>query len=250
MASNGGLSLHQQKKLFRAIEEAGGLFKVKNISKKVFDADPAFFGGPSTEHRRKFQNRVQVVKRPNNPDANAYYTLLKELGVEPNLTGEPRATTGSVSDSESSSSSSSLAPPISSPFAPPSSSSLAPQSLWSPALTSSALASPALTSPAPEARHSWSSPQLLPSTLNQPTSSFFLHSATPQLLSAQAMNNDGALVSRFANMDMSNARFDFNMDESVDSDTRQRIRSKCLVSRVAWPRLTPHSSSSFAAKSE
>jgi hypothetical protein len=148
LAPQGGLSLNEQKKLFEAIEDGGGLFKVKQ--QKVFDSNPSFFGAPNSERRRQFRNRVNHIKNPpkSDPDPAAYYTFLQDLGVTPNLTGKPRSQAFEESDSEGSSTSISLFSTTPPPATP--SSSRAPPSL-----------KPAPPSKIPPFQQFWSSPQLL-----------------------------------------------------------------------------------------
>jgi hypothetical protein len=198
LAPQGGLSLHQQKKLFGAIEDAGGLFKLES-TKQVLDADPRFFGTPNSPLRRQFRNRINVVKNPTNPDPEAYYSFLGLLGVKPNLSGHPRKET---EDSR----------PLSK----------------TDVVSEDACESPALPSADAPSSQPWSSPQLLRSTppRQTPTSSL-RHSSNRRRSSSEPMSN--ALVSQFAQLDMATVRFDFETDESVDADTKQRIRSKSLV---------------------
>jgi hypothetical protein len=54
-----GLSLHQQKKFFQALEDAGGL----NASvRDVCDSNKADFGNAGTELRRQLRNRVNYFR--------------------------------------------------------------------------------------------------------------------------------------------------------------------------------------------
>lgn len=202
--AQGGLSFNQQKKLFQAIEDAGGLFKLSS-TKPVLDADPRTFGGPNSDLRRQFRNRIQVVKNQADPRtaAEGYYGFLSFLGVTPNLSGEARSrlTTEDEDDAESTRSSSVSPPP------------------------------PQLPLPALPSGNPWGSPQRLHSTPQLPTPPSFLHQ--PLIVQHRPETTDDMLVNRMAALDMSMARFDFDRDESVDEDTKQQIRGKCVVSRAS-----------------
>jgi hypothetical protein len=192
LAPQGGLSLNQQKKLFRAIEDAGGLYTVDSAAKQVLDSDPGFFG-PNSVLRRQFRNRINVVKNPTDPDPEAYYCFLKELGIQPNVTGVVRSTKGLPKGDHDSELKASRSPSVLSPDPPfPS--------------------------------KPWSSPQRLQLVPRQPTPPLYQHRSTSQHRSTELMSKD--LVTRFAQIDLVSARFDFEKDDSVDGDTKQRIRCK------------------------